>query len=358
MSGMKTLRVITLVSVCAASVLARDNGCGPLEARRWGLLVGAGAAPGFFKNRGFTQAVDPYLGLASCPITIPGTGVTTLACDQVYNVLTTPENVFIQRDCSLPKFNKLFTNGVVHVTGQISYNVCNNTQYFLEGVYERATGSCVTYAPNLSKAPAFCEGGSCESSCSSSNSCNTSCTVSGTPLASFGYTAKLSTYQAYGGYIGARYYWNRVWCDRFSFFTGFKVGMLHRKQVCQNATIPASSAIINSVTYSFAARNTVQPLYCKSNAVSGGVQIGVDYCINDCWSVLVGVEFVATSPFKANRNLQLPIVDPTGTATGFGRNFSQLTNLVVAPTGALLQFPIWAGVRWEFDLCRNSCNEC
>lgn len=366
----RTLRVLMLVSACAATLSARysrESGQGPLEAGRWGLLAGVGAAPGFFKNRGYAQSVWPRSGV-TCPVT--GFTSNTIPCNEIYNVLTTPENVFQQSACQLPKFNKLFSNGVLHVTGQISYNVCCNTQFFLEGVYDRANGNkCLTITTNNYKAPEFC-GSNCDSgSCSSSsNSCSTSsCTVTGTPLTTTQpVNYNYSNYQAYGGYIGTRYYWNRVWCDRVSFFGGFKFGMLHRKQVCVATSVAAYTKTLTvgevTTTYNFPASSTTNVAFCKSNAVSGGIQLGLDYGINSCWSVLVGVELVATSPFKSNRNVIIPTVDPTlngvATTAGFGRNFAQPTNLLIAPTGSLIQFPIWAGIRWEFDWCKRACNAC
>jgi hypothetical protein len=353
---------------CRTNV-CESNGCGPLESGRWGLLIGAGVAPAFFKNRGFTQAVAPRLGL-SCPYNVGETN--TLTCNNVYNVLTAPQNVFIQSACKSRNFNKLFTNGVAHVTGQISYNVCSNVQYFLEGVYDYARGNkCVNTTASYVAAPAYCQNGDCNTSCntncntSCNTSCNTGCTVTGNALFT-GQPASVryNNYQAYGGYLGARYYCNRVWCDRFSVWAGFKVGMLHRRQVCATASVAAYTATIPTftTTYNFPAACNTFTAYCKSNAVSGGVQVGVDWCINDCWTVLLGVEFVTTSPLKANRNAIAAVVDPTlngtATATGFGNNFTQITNYLVAPTGAMFQVPVWVGVRWEFDWCKDSCNEC
>lgn len=363
-SGTRLMQIVMLASVCTATISANYDNCGPLERGRWGLLAGIGVAPGFFKNRGFSQAVDPYAGLAACPIDLGQRG-TTLDCESVYVALTTPENVFVQNACKAPNFSKLFTNGVLHVTGQLSYNVCENTQYFLEAVYNRATGSCINGTATYVRAPAYCGTGSCSTSCDSSNSCSSSdsCVVTGTPLLALGFSSSLSNYQAYGGYLGARYYWNRVWCDRFALFTGFKFGMLHRKQVCQSLTTPASTATFGTgTTYTFAARTNNVPTFCASNAVSGGLQIGLDYCINDCWSALIGFEFVVTSPFKSSRNFAIANVDPTApnitVPTGFGNNLNQLSNFLVAPTGCFIQFPIWAGLRWEFDWCRNRCNDC
>ncbi len=360
MSGTRFLRVAVLASVCAVSIFARDNGCGPLEAGRWGLLAGVGAAPGFFKNRGYVQRVLPGAGITGCPFDL-GDDITTLSCDNVYRVLTTPQNVLLQNACRVPNFGKQFSNGVLHVTGQISYNVCSNTQYFLEAVYNRATGNkCLAIQGRNFRAPDFC-GPTCDvSSCQiSSNSCSSSdsCSFVGTPIDSYDVKVDGTNYQAYGGYLGARYYWNRVWCDRFSFFTGFKVGMLHRKQVCLVSHVPQIDIVAGQLF--FPARDITGIAYCKSNAVSGGIQIGLDYCINDCWSVLVGVEFVTTSPLKSNRNFAITLVDPTGSPVpGFGRNFNQATNDLIAPTGCLFQIPVWAGIRWEFDWCKRACNEC
>jgi hypothetical protein len=350
-----------LTCIYVVSLFARDNGSGPLEAGRWGLLAGVGAAPGFFKNRGNNQTVWPRSGLA-CDVTVPN---NTLTCDQLFRVLTTPEDMFQQNACKFPKFNQLFSNGVVHVTGQISYNVCNNTQYFLEGVYERARGNCITLVAKNFRAPTFCNGANINN-CSSSTDCSNSggiltCDIIGTPLTvELPTTASFANYQAYGGYIGARYYCNRVWCNRFTFFGGFKIGMLHRRQVCFTSSVAAHSATLagDMTVYNFPATSNSYTLFCASNAVSGGLQLGTDFCINDCWSVLVGVEVVATSPFKSNRNLITVRNDPTGTATGFGHNFEQATNFILASTGSFIQFPVWAGIRWEFDFCKRACDEC
>jgi hypothetical protein len=371
MSGIKSLRILMLVSICA-TMFAREEGNGPLDAGRWGLLIGAGAAPATFKNRGFIRGVDPSLTLL-CPAPL-GQNVTTLTCDNIYKVLTNPSNALIEDGCRLPNFGKQFSNGVVHVTGQISYNVCSNTQYFIEAVYNRARGQCVNHQLSTFKAPDTCavdcnsicsDSSSCNSSSSCSTSCSTSCSFLGAPFYTLNTTFSLSNYQAYGGYMGARYYWNRVWCDRVSCFTGFKVGMLHRKEVCVGVSVPQVTLPLSNGTsttnYVIAPFASSAVPYCKSNAVSGGLQVGLDICINDCWSVLLGAEFVVTSPFKTTRNISIPAPDPVspGQITpGFGRNFPHIYNVVDVPLGCLLQFPVWAGIRWEFDWCKDSCNEC
>ncbi len=163
----------------------------------------------------------------------------------------------------------------------------------------------------------------------------------------------LANYSSFGAYIGNRHYFNRMWCDRASFFLGLKVGIMHRNQVDVCSTIPQIPETGTAVFPQIVLNNVA---ICKSNSVSGGVQIGLDYCINDCLAFLVGFEVLATCPFKVNRNIPVTLRTPVD-----GSDVSKLsqpfpTNVIVGSTGTFLQFPVWAGLRWEWDMCCDPCN--
>lgn len=347
-----------LVMLAAGSIEAYHNECeGPLEKGQWGAMFFAGAAPGIFTFRDSPRRVIPRSAL-SCSSTVEQCvgGVNDRFCLNMYNILTNPEDA-IQIACPKdPKFSTEFSNAVLHLGGELSYNICDNAQYFVDVVYNRAKGGCFQINTKNYQAPDGCN------SCTTSNDC---CTIAENQqvLTETHLTHQYTDYKAYGFYVGTRHYWGRIWCDRLSLFAGFKIGMLHRKAVNSTVSLDDINIPIGADTYTFAARSFPSADYCKSNAISGGGQIGFDYCIKDCLSLLVGLEVVATSPLKINPNLKIPSFgDPTvngqPTPAGFGRNFPIPVGVTIGHVGCLLQFPVWAGLKWEFDFCKNSCNPC
>lgn len=349
MKKLHSVKMLAMLTVLAAgSIQARNNDCeGPLDQGRWYVMPKIGVAPGIFANRGYDQYVVPSAAVAdSC--TLPTTG----SCRQV---LSAPTNVFQQNGCKGLKFGQLWSNGVLHVGFELGHNTSDKGQCFLEFFYDRASGSQVCYDLKGYKALAGCTSDDCKTDCT---------TFTGDPLETGKRTDCLDNYTAYGAYFGHRHYFNRVWCDRFAFFTGVKFGLQHRKAVNVNSTFPAYEATLTLVTtpvvYTFAERTLCQTHYCKSNAVSGSIQFGFDYCINDCLTALVGVEVQATAPFKTNQNIEVAILN--GTAPGettptanTGILVKQATNFFPASTGTFVQFPVWVGFRWEFDFCNSAC---
>ena len=359
MKKLHSVKMLAMLTVLAAgSIQGRSNECdGPLECGRWYVMPKIGAAPGIFANRGYEQYVVPAAAIpATCVITLADVGDL---CRTKFAPATGPTNtnllnVFQQNSCRGLKFGQLFSNGVLHVGVELGHNTADNGQCFLEFFYDRANGKEACYTLNQYQALAGC----------TSDDCNTNCTTNftGTALGTQSRNDCMGKYTAYGAYIGHRHYFNRVWCDRFSFFTGVKFGLQHRKAVSVSSTIPAYTAsLVNGVVtteYAFAAQTLCSTYYCKSNAVSGSIQFGFDYCINDCLTALVGVEVQATAPFKTNQNIVVPAQDGSVNGTiivGDNILFAQITNFIPASTGTFVQFPVWVGLAWEFDFCRKAC---
>lgn len=350
---MKKLHSVKMFAVLAmataGSVQGTYNDCeGPLERGRWYVMPKIGVAPGIFANRGYEQYIVPSAAInAPCTITIDEVG------DACRSLINAPTNVFQQSSCRSLKFGQLWSNGVLHVGFELGHNTADNGQCFVEFFYDRANGKDACYNLNSFKANAGC----------TSDDCNTDCTsFTGTALRTGTRNDCLEKYTAYGAYLGHRHYFNRVWCDRFSFFTGVKFGLQHRKAVNVSSTTPeyTDTLVVGSVTstYTFAERTLCQTYYCKSNAVSGSIQFGFDYCINSCLTALVGVEVQATAPFKTNQNIEIALQDgSTGGAVvaNSGVLFTQATNFIPASTGTFVQFPVWVGFRWEFDVCKKAC---
>ena len=327
----------------------------PLRKGSWGFMPFIGLAPGIFTFRDSPHRVIPRAAL-TCPTEgVYIGGSSDPFCLNIYKVLTSPEDA-LQIDCPKdPAFSTKFHNTVLHVGGEISYNVCDNVQYFIDAVYNQANGRCFPINTQSYQSPDGCN------SCSNTNDC---CTISATQpvLGETNLILDYTAYKAYGVYFGTRYFGDRIWCcDRVSLFGGFKIGMLHRKAIHADITIGDISIDIGANTYLFAGSQYQTTDFCKSNAVSGGGLIGLDYQLNDCLSVLISAEIVATSPLKINPNIKsLPSADPTlnglPTPEGFSRNFALPVGLSIGHVGSLLQFPVWAGIRWNFDIPALFCS--
>lgn len=333
-----SLKLFALLSIVVGQAFAYSSYdcCGPLEPGHWYVMPKVGAAPGIWTSRGHERRIVPSAGLpqpVTCPLTFSDSIVDCV------NVLPHPENIFQENCCPTPKFSDVFTNGVLHVGGEIGYVTDCHCLYFIDLIYNRANGSCVCIESKNIKALDGCCPNDCDSDCSN-------------PLSTSQRTDKYDDYSSFGAYIGNRHYFDRMWCDRLAVFLGLKVGIMHRNNVCVCTTVPE---ITSNSTVIFAESTFTNVAICKSNSISGGVQIGVDYCINDCLAFVVGFEVLATCPFKVNRNIAIAL--PTAEVTGNDAlAFGFPTNLVTGSTGTFLQFPIWAGLRWEWDFCCDPCN--
>ena len=350
--SVKMLAALTMLA--AGSIHGYISDCeGPLDCGRWYIMPKIGAAPGIFANRGHEFYVNPAQAIpATCEITQLNVGSS---CRSLIDA-TQITNVLQQNGCKGLKFGQLWNQGVVHVGFELGRNTSDNGQCFFEFFYNHAKGKEACYSINTYQASAGCSSGDCNSSCTSTTA---------TVLNTRSRTDCMGNYTAYGAYAGHRHYFNRIWCDRFAFFTGIKFGLQHRKDICVSSTAPSYTANLQigtaaAIPYTIAQVSGTNTLYCRSNAVSGGLQAGFNYCINDCLTLLVGVEVVATAPFKTNQNVILPLASGTTTTVGAqsplpGYIFGQATNAIPASTGTFVQFPIWAGLAWEFDFCKSSC---
>jgi hypothetical protein len=143
-------------------------------------------------------------------------------------------------------------------------------------------------------------------------------------------------YRLFDVYVGAQYYWNR-WCDSVAFFVGGKVGLTRRRHTNFSATLtPPVPAITLVSDVNFFHANTVP---------SGGLQLGLDFCICGCWSIQLIGEVVASCgpdsaqiPFGQINNCQ--VIQPVPVPG--------INNLVIGHIGTELRFPITLGARYSF----------
>ncbi len=354
MTNRSSFRVIMLLAFITGSAQA-DYACeGPLEAGSWFVKPKIGVAPSIFAGR---RARQQFV------IPRAGAGDAIDPCDWENNFQNT-----LQEGPCLPKFSDMFNQGVLHVGIELGYNVCDRSPWFLEFVYNRASGKCVApcgdYITNRATLGCSKVCSDTDSACNfDNNNCNDNCCPTGDTLSNIcNITDDYDNYSAYGAYIGGRYFTDTFWCDTTSWFFGYKVGILHRRAVeaCTTLTVPSQPrpevGCDPNETQNIEFRRAI---FCKSNSVSGGIQTGFDYCYSDCLSFQLGFEVVASCGLRGNRNHFICINDIKDGAGGTQVNDTKLpSNILIRDTGALVNFPIWVGLKWEFGSWCNPCSPC
>ncbi len=343
-----SLPLLLLLSLVASNMEAFLKQFHEGEAH-WYIMPKIGAAPSIFASHQAHQLM-----------VVPFAGVDPTLCNNV-DVRTCNVSNFadiLQETPRLPKFGDMFHQGVLHIGFEIGRSICDRSEAFLEFVYNRASGKCYGYCNPFVTLQSFvgCSPSDCNNDCSSSSSsCDDGCPT-GTTLSDIASMQdNYENYQAFGGYLGARHFTNRFWCDRFSFWYGYKVGMLHRKAVdaCTNI-------VYNVSAYTECTSDTIEStlnrsIFCKSNTVSGGLQGGFDYCYSDRLSFQFGFEVVASSGLRGNKNFPIDISNITCGATPLTNIAKLPSNIIICNTGAVLNFPVWFGMTWEFGGCFSSC---
>ena len=352
MRKLTSLKVVALLAI-AGTALA-DYDCGPLEAGTWFVTPKVGVAPSIFaSHRAHQQLVVPWAGVDQ---TI--TGCASTVYDDRCNV-----NDFakvLQEGPCIGKFGDIFHQGVLHVGIEVGHNVCDNSAVWLEFIYNRSSGKCECFDPYITnKATIGCTV-DCNTDCDVN--CNDCCPVAPSISDICSLTNDYDNYQAYGAYVGYRYFTNRFWCDSTSWYAGFKVGILHRRRIdaCTTIEVPKDCGL-GSTQCDVANRQTItafnRAIFCKSNSVSGGLQTGFDYCYNDCLSFQLTIEIVASCGLCGNRNhpIDIDTVFKDSNKDPMTNCASLPSNFIVGKTGAVVQFPITLGLQWNFGGCDPCC---
>ncbi len=145
-------------------------------------------------------------------------------------------------------------------------------------------------------------------------------------------------------YLGARNYFNRVWCDKVSFFVGLKVGLLHRNQICYDLNLAIPSFNIPQTAIA------TNVYFFSDNVISGGLNLGFDYQFNCNWSFQFNAEVVASAGHRTNENVvfgrSAGLTDPADRAKLAA--LAGLTNVNIGPVGTEVQFPITFGIRYNY----------
>ncbi len=265
--GIAILSIVAISSLNAQIFGLGDDCCpGPLCPCAFGVQAKGGIAPTFFTDPDTTYLVIPGLFPVSSPLFPVSSG---------------------------DDFDDYFDLPWI-VGGELSYNVSDHVQLFLEGMYRQGDAK------------------------------NRSFTFpAATPIV---VSLSHDDFRTWGLYVGGRYFLNRWDCLCIAPFVGAKIGFQQHRHIDASVSIAAATAAIDG--------GSVR-LYESNYALSVGVQAGFDYAITDCLSLVFTVEGVFTSPLRPNHNAVLP-----GT---FG-----VTNIIFGETGTDISVPVTLGLRWDF----------
>ncbi len=334
---LRALALSLMITLMGGSALAKEyyedcstemECCGdtPFECGGWNVKGKVGIAPSIFTGRGTVWGV-------SCENSVDAGG----------NYIGSPIFAF----SNMPKFNDLFKNPGFTVGAEIGYAMSDYAESFLEVNWRRYSGNKHD---------------------NNNNSNEALITLTGVPAAMItlgidnlvaGGTTSTSDhrYSAIGGYAGMRRHFGRYWCNRFSVFVGAKVGILHRNRIDTNLVLvqtagdPIGQTLptprVSPLTVAVPSVDKVTTLFAHQNTISGGPQVGFNFCFWKAFSFQVTGEFVASGAFKSNRNFVLPptnFTDPVNTLA----NQTAFTNVIFGETGVEMTFPVTFGLTYEF----------
>lgn len=206
------------------------------------------------------------------------------------NWLTIP-GVGVIASATAPKFNKQF-QVPWNVGAELAWNASRRIQFFLEYAHTQAQHKTRQLVLN------------------------------GVPS-----SAKYTNYMTNAGYLGARYYFEGCcFCclGRISPYVGFKTGFSVQKRVL--STLSANGTFV--ATY---------PIWKSQTAVSGGLQVGLEWWLCKCLSALLQGEFVATQGLRPNQNI---IVNPA--------LLRGVTNINLEGHRWVIAWPVTLGLRYSF----------
>lgn len=139
----------------------------------------------------------------------------------------------------------------------------------------------------------------------------------------------MSKYKLFDAYMGGRYYSDRCWCNRVSYFLGGKIGLVRHRDVEFDLVI-GSPVIVNQTVL------LDVPVFDRKTSISGGINGGFDICCGNWSLVITGEIIISKGSQLADDVLLSPPVSNIFTNVFFGK------------IGSELRFPVTAGIRYTF----------
>ncbi|MEX0848890.1 MAG: hypothetical protein WD055_01560 [Candidatus Dependentiae bacterium] len=293
--------------------------CAPLIPGCWYMLPKIGIAPTLFTNRTSTLWIEPLNAFENTRDydadntdwpTNPPTGLNDI------------NTILRDTGACWPKFKEAFSNRVLHVGGEIGYNLRDNCLAFIDITYDRASGNTVCFSVN-------------QENFGNPPSAGNRSTITSQ------FTQTYSTYNQFGAFLGARYYTDRFLCNSVSFFFGNKVGIIHRGNICIDTLIETELSPDNIESI----RNSVE-VSATDNTVGGGINLGINLYICDRLSAYIGTEIIALCGLNTKK------IVPNTTINDTSLNYVvQHSHVIPGCTGTMIQFPVWFGLRYNWGCC-------
>jgi hypothetical protein len=142
---------------------------------------------------------------------------------------------------------------------------------------------------------------------------------------------RLGHYRAISGYVGAHYnFWQ--WCDAATLFVGAKIGAIYHSDINAHQVIaPEAVCGCNEFKRTF---------YKHATRISGGANVGIDYCWCQGWSLVLTGEVVVSGGPKGVACVPLTNSEIVALAGG--------SNLSVEKIKTEISFPVTLGVKYNF----------
>ncbi len=207
-------------------------------------------------------------------------------------------------DCALTdvgkdrKFSQLFHNPGYGIGIEVAYGACGYREAFLEFTYRHHNSLNKPFSITLNDVPIAVEN-------------------------------KLKALNMYGAFLGFRYFFNRVCCERLAFFLGAKVGISHYNEV-KTSPLTLTNANVSI------SKNTAW--FNSNNTIAGGIQAGFDVILHGCFSLFGTAEILAGSALRSKAIIDLV---PETAIPVFA--------LIRQTRGTLFSFPVNLGLRYYFS---------
>ena len=246
----------------------------------------------------------------------------------LYQSLLTIQRARVEAPSFSDQFGLPWTAGA-----EVGYAVTCNSEVFFEFNYMRAKGKTDRYTVFFPQVV---------------GAIGTSLLVNPVkPAETIEISEKYSDLQSYNGYIGCRYYFPRS-CG-VSAFLGSKIGVRYWDTVSAHTTFTDSGAVEPDAIVDLGKHG----YFDSSTAVSGGLQVGVNYCFSDTCFLTFTAEVVGCCGFHYGKGLSYPNLDiDSGTLSDFNitQVFTAETELgiPVRHVGSVLTFPITLGIKKTF----------
>lgn len=327
---------LSLGLMCSGGVYGQ--GCcysPPLNPCSFSIIERGGVCPTFFTYRQKNDVLN-FVSLAEA------LAVINTASEDPLTTFTVVDTALVQRESvRASKFSDQFNTPWI-AGAEFSYAATCNTEIFIDGNYIGAEGKTDNYRVTFPAVAGVLD----------ATGVGFLTPTDLSPRVRVRVREKFADLDAYTGYLGGRYYFS--FCGNcVQPFIGTKAGFCYRSSVKARITGDFQDDAGERTPFS-AGKITYYPSH---TVVSAGFQLGANFCICDCFSIMFMVEAIGTGAFKfgngaeesrglVNTVTQSDVVPPI-----LAEAIRQASNILEVPcrrSGAVMSFPVTLGLKFTF----------